>query len=94
MVLWYFTIRPILFVLGVEKTQFWLYSQGVYPQTDDAFRWVDIDASKVFVDLWVHLSFAIFCYFQSKKTTKITWNALWPSSNMLNISLVMGMISY
>ena len=34
------------------------------------------------------------CYFRSKKTTKITWDGLRPSSNMLNISLAMGMFSY
>ena len=48
---------------------------------------VDIDASKGFVDQWVHLSFAIFSYFRSKKTTKILLN-------MLNISLSMGTFSY
>ena len=35
-----------------------------------------------------------FCYFRSKKTTKITSDGLRPSSNMLNISLAMGMFSY
>ena len=34
-------------------------SKGVYPQSDNGFRRVDIDALKVFVDLWVHLSIAI-----------------------------------
>ena len=45
--------------------------KGVYPQTDNGFRLVDIDASKVFVDLWVHLSFAIFAILRSKKTTEM-----------------------
>ena len=35
--------------------------QGVYPQRDGSLAIVDIDASKGFVDQWVHLSFAIFC---------------------------------
>ena len=35
-----------------------------------------------------------FCYFRSRKTTKITWDGLRPSSNMLNISVAMGMFSY
>ena len=35
-----------------------------------------------------------FCYFRSRKTTKIAWDGLRPSSNMLNISLAMGMFSY
>ena len=35
-------------------SMFELGRKGVYPQSDDGFRWVDIDAFKVFVDLWVH----------------------------------------
>ena len=34
--------------------------KGVYPQSDGSLAIVDIDATKGFVDLWVHLSFAIF----------------------------------
>ena len=40
------------------------------------------------------LSLCNFCYFRSKKITKITWDGLRPSSNMLNISLAMSMFSY
>ena len=47
-----------------------LESQGVYPQSDDGFWWVDIDALKVFVDLWVHLSFAILANFDVKEQLK------------------------
>ena len=36
------------------------YSKGVYPQSDGSLAIVDINASKRFVDLWVHLTFAIF----------------------------------
>ena len=32
---------------------------------------VDIDASKRFVDLWVHLSFAIFAIFDGKREIKL-----------------------
>ena len=35
----------------------------MYPQSDVSLAIVDIDASKGFVDLWVHLSFAIFADF-------------------------------
>ena len=35
-----------------------------------------------------------FCYFRCKKRTKITLDGLRPSSNMLNISLAVGMFSY
>ena len=34
--------------------------KGVYPQSDGGLAIVHIDASKGFVDLWVHLTFAIF----------------------------------
>ena len=37
-----------------------LEHKGVYPQSDGSLVIVDIDASKGFVDLWVHLTFAIF----------------------------------
>ena len=32
---------------------------------------VDIDASKGFVDLWVHLSYAIFAIFDQKRKLKL-----------------------
>ena len=43
----------------------------VYPQSDDGFRYVVIDASKVFVDLWVHLSLAIYAIFYWKRQLKL-----------------------
>ena len=48
------------------------HPKGVYPQSDGSLAIVNIDASKGFVDLWIHLSFAILCYFRSKNTTIIT----------------------
>ena len=39
------------------------YHKGVYPQSDGSLAIVNIDASKGFVDLWVHLSFAFFAIF-------------------------------
>ena len=47
------------------------WSKGVYPQSDGSLAIVDIDASKGFVDLWVHLSFAIFAIFDVKRQLKI-----------------------
>ena len=44
----------------------------------------------MFVDLWVHLTFAIFAIFDLKRQLK--W--LRPRSNMFNISFSMGMFSY
>ena len=40
--------------------------KGVYPQRDVSLAMIDFDASKGFVDLWVHLSFAIFAIFDLK----------------------------
>ena len=45
--------------------------EGVYPQRDGSLVDVDIDASKVFVDQWVHLSFAIFAIFDLKRPLKL-----------------------
>ena len=45
--------------------------KGVYPQSDVSLAIVDIDASKGFVDLWVHLSFAIFAIFDVKRQLKL-----------------------
>ena len=42
------------------------YCKGVYPQSNRRLATVDIDASKGFVDLWVHLFFAIFALFDVK----------------------------
>ena len=47
-------------------------TKGVYPQSDVSLAMIDIDASKGFVDLWVTVILCDFCYFRSKKTTKIT----------------------
>ena len=45
--------------------------KGVYTQSDGSLAIVDIDASKGFVDLWVHLSFAIFAIFDLKRQLKL-----------------------
>ena len=45
--------------------------EGVYPQSDVSLAIVDIDASKGFVDLWVHLSFAISAIFDVKQELKL-----------------------
>ena len=44
---------------------------GVYPQSDVTLVMIDIDASKGFVDLWVHLSFAIFAIFDLNRQLKL-----------------------
>ena len=46
-------------------------SKGVYPQSDGSLAIVHIDASKGFVDLWVHLSFAIIAIFDQKRQPKL-----------------------
>ena len=48
--------------------------KGVYPQSDGGLVIVRIDASKGFVDLWVHLTFAIFDNFYLKKTTEMAFD--------------------
>ena len=48
-----------------------LGSKGVYPQSHGSLATVDIDALKRFVDLWVHLSFAIFAIFDGKRELKL-----------------------
>ena len=45
-------------------------TKGVYPQSDRSLAIVDIDASKGFVDLWVHLTFAIFAILDVKRQLK------------------------
>ena len=45
--------------------------ERVYPQSDVSLTIVDIDASERFVDLWVHLSFAIFAIFEHKRHRKL-----------------------
>ena len=42
----------------------------MYPQSDVSLAVTDIDASKGFVDPWVHLSFAIFAIFDLKGQLK------------------------
>ena len=46
-------------------------SKGVYPQRDESLEIVHIDASKGFVDLWVHLSFAILAIFDQERQLKL-----------------------
>ena len=46
-------------------------SKGVYPQSDGSLAMIDIDASKGFVDLWVHLSFTIFAIFDLERRLKL-----------------------
>ena len=48
-------------------------SKGVYPQSDVDVSpaMIDIDASKGFVDLWVHLSFTIFAIFDLERRLKL-----------------------
>ena len=48
-----------------------IMNKGVYPQSHVSLAIVDIDASKGFVDLWVHLSFAIFAIFDVKRELKL-----------------------
>ena len=45
--------------------------KGVYPQSNGSLAIVYIDASKGFVDLWVHLIFAIFAIFDVKRQLKL-----------------------
>ena len=46
-------------------------TKGVYPQSNISLAMIDIDASKLFVDLWVHLSFAIFSILDLKGQLKL-----------------------
>ena len=43
----------------------------MYPQSDGGLAIVGIDASKGFVDLWVHLTFTIFAIFDLKRQLKL-----------------------
>ena len=43
----------------------------MYPQSDVSLAMIDIDASKGFVDLWVHLSFVIFAIFDLERRLKL-----------------------
>ena len=46
-------------------------SEGLYPQRDGSLAIVHIDAFKGFVDLWLHLSLAIFAIFDQKRQLKL-----------------------
>ena len=48
-----------------------LIAEGVYPQSDRSLAIVDINVSKGFVDLWVHLTFVIFAIFNVKRQLKL-----------------------
>ena len=43
----------------------------MYPQNDGSLAIVDINGSKGFVDLWVHLTFAIFAIFNVKRQLEL-----------------------
>ena len=45
--------------------------KGVYQQSNVSLAMIDIDASKGFVNLWVHLSFAIIAIFDLKGQLKL-----------------------
>ena len=49
------------------KSKSYSHLKGVYPQSNVSLAMIDIDASKGFVDLWVHLFFAIFSIFDLKR---------------------------
>ena len=65
----------------------------MYPQSNGSLAIVHIDASKGFVGLWVHLSFAIFAIFVLKRQLKLLEMAF-DQVQTLNISLSMGSFSY
>ena len=50
--------------------------EGMYPQSDGDLEIVHIDASKGFVDLWVHLTFAIFPNSDLKTQLKWLWTKI------------------
>ena len=47
------------------------FSLRVYQKNDGSLAIVNIDASKGFVDLWVHLSFSISAIFDLKRQLKL-----------------------
>ena len=55
-------------MLGMQQ---FFDGEGVYPQSDVSLAMIDIDASKGFVDPWVHLSFAIFAIFDLERPLKL-----------------------
>ena len=62
----------------------------MYPQNDGSIAIVDIDASKAFIDLWVHFFVAIEDNFLMEKV--FFWFRL--NLNMFNISLAIVIFSY
>ena len=69
-----------------------IYLIGVYPQRDVSLAMKDIDASKVFFDLWEHLSFAIFAIFDLKRQLKLLGMAC--NQVQTCLTLAMGRFSY
>ena len=55
----------------MEKIVWWELGLRLYPQSDVSLAMIDIDISKGFVDLWVHLSFATFAIFDLKIQLKL-----------------------
>ena len=70
----------------------------MYRQSDGslamAFDEYIIDASKVFVDLWVNFFLGTECINQNGSRWKVLFWGFRLNSNMLNISFEMGMFSY
>ena len=66
----------------------------MYPQSDGGLAIVDIDASKGFVDLWVHFFVAIEDIHRNGYQRKIKFFWFRLNSKVLNISFAMGMFSY
>ena len=66
----------------------------MYPQSDRSLVIVDIDASKGFINLWVHFIVAIKDINRNgyRRKRYFFWFRL--NSNMLNISLAMVIFSY
>ena len=60
-------------IFTIWHSMYFVPTEGVYPQNDGGLAIVDIDASKGFVDLWVHLTFAFFANFNLKKTTELAF---------------------
>ena len=55
-----------------KKARFQLnHTKGVYPQRNRSLAIADIDASKGYAGLWVHLTFAIFAIFAVKRQLKL-----------------------
>ena len=61
----------MMFYISVVTTSPNHKAKGVYPQSNVSLAMIDIAASKRFVDLWVHLSFAFFAIFDLKGQLKL-----------------------